>query len=165
MFPIWRLQCSVRRRLGLIFLFTMGGGAIAVSLLRFLALWQLSHTADVTYVYGSVTIITSVEFAVAIITANMPGVSGFLSYLKTRGRTGLGQGQGQEENLCPATGGSSGTGELETIGAQSTRTKRHDTLDSGLESGSNISSAWSGTGSEDPLGSCHSEAVVPRQMI
>lgn len=48
-----------------------------VSLLRFIVLWQLANTKDTSYIFGSVTIVTSIEFAVAIITANMPGMYAF----------------------------------------------------------------------------------------
>ncbi|KAK7977076.1 hypothetical protein PG996_003145 [Apiospora saccharicola] len=47
-FYLCRLQVPLRRRLGLIALFTMRGGAATVSLLRFIVLWQLRNTADVT---------------------------------------------------------------------------------------------------------------------
>jgi hypothetical protein len=56
------MQTSLRRRIGLISIFTLGGGTI---------------TKDVSYIFGSVTIVTSIEFAVAIITANMPGMYAF----------------------------------------------------------------------------------------
>jgi hypothetical protein len=71
------MQTSLRRRIGLISIFTLGGGTIMVSLLRFIVLWQLANTKDVSYIFGSVTIVTSIEFAVAIITANMPGMYAF----------------------------------------------------------------------------------------
>jgi hypothetical protein len=75
--PLWNMQTSLRRRIGLISIFTLGGGTIMVSLLRFIVLWQLANTKDVSYIFGSVTIVTSIEFAVAIITANMPGMYAF----------------------------------------------------------------------------------------
>jgi hypothetical protein len=71
-YPLWNVQTSVRRRI-----FTLGGCTIMISLLRFIVLWQLANTKDVSYIFGSVTIVTSIEFAVAIITANMPGMYGF----------------------------------------------------------------------------------------
>jgi hypothetical protein len=75
--PLWNMQTSLRRRIGLISIFTLGGGTIMVSLLRFIVLWQLANTKDVSYIFGSVTIVTTIEFAVAIITANMPGMYAF----------------------------------------------------------------------------------------
>lgn len=76
-YPLWHMQTTLRRRVGLISIFTLGGGTIMVSTLRFIVLWQLSNTEDVSYIFGSVTIVTSIEFAVAIITANMPGMYAF----------------------------------------------------------------------------------------
>jgi hypothetical protein len=75
--PLWNMQTTLRRRLGLIAIFTLGGGTILVSTLRFIVLWQLSNTDDVSYIFGSVTIVTSIEFAVAILTANMPAMAAF----------------------------------------------------------------------------------------
>ncbi|KAK8038616.1 hypothetical protein PG993_007027 [Apiospora rasikravindrae] len=111
--PLWSLQLSLKRRLGLIAIFTMGGGAITVSLLRFIVLWQLSNTPDdATYVFGSVTIVTSVEFAAAVITANMPGTAAFFKHRRARReRSGV-------------HGGGEGAHELETIGVKSSRKKR-----------------------------------------
>jgi hypothetical protein len=48
-----------------------------ISLLRFIVLWQLANTKYTSYIFGSVTIVTSIEFAVAIITANMSDMYGF----------------------------------------------------------------------------------------
>ncbi|CAN9389961.1 unnamed protein product [Alternaria alternata] len=76
-YPLWNVQTPVRRRIGLICVFTLGGCTIMVSLLRFIVLWQLANTKDTSYIFSSVTIVTSIEFAVAIITANMPGMYAF----------------------------------------------------------------------------------------
>lgn len=76
-FPIWNVQASLRHRIGLISIFTLGGLTIVISTLRFIVLWQLANTDDVTYIFGSVTIVTSIEFSVAMITANMPGMYAF----------------------------------------------------------------------------------------
>ncbi|CAJ2508802.1 Uu.00g138280.m01.CDS01 [Anthostomella pinea] len=84
----WRLQASRRRRFELIALFTLGGGTVIVSLLRFIVLWQLSNTLDTTYVFGSVTIVTSVEFAAAIITANTPGTAALYRDWRGKNRSG-----------------------------------------------------------------------------
>ncbi|KAF7674256.1 hypothetical protein GT037_008022, partial [Alternaria burnsii] len=76
-YPLWTVQTPVRRQIGLICVFTCGGCTVMVSLLRFIVLWQLANTKDTSYIFGSVTIVTSIEFAVAIITANMPGMYAF----------------------------------------------------------------------------------------
>lgn len=65
---------SARRRLGLLACFTVGGGTIIVSLLRFIVLKQLAEGSRTSYVYGSVCIVTTIEFSTAILTANMPAL-------------------------------------------------------------------------------------------
>lgn len=65
---------SLKRRLELIACFTLGGGAVLVSLLRFIVLHQLAGGKEASYVYGSVVIITTIEFAAAIMTANAPAL-------------------------------------------------------------------------------------------
>ncbi len=65
---------SARRRLGLLACFTVGGGTILVSLLRFIVLKQLAAGCRTSYVYGSVCIVTTIEFCTAILTANMPAL-------------------------------------------------------------------------------------------
>ncbi|KAJ9203231.1 hypothetical protein DTO166G4_6113 [Paecilomyces variotii] len=73
-YPVWTLQMSKKRRLGLIFCFTIGGGTIIVSVLRFIVLVQLASGSRTTYVYGSVDIVTTIELSIAIITGNMPSM-------------------------------------------------------------------------------------------
>ncbi|KAE8145112.1 hypothetical protein BDV25DRAFT_144961 [Aspergillus avenaceus] len=73
-YPLWTLQMSTRRRIGLIVCFTVGGGTILVSLLRFSVLKQLASGSRTFYVYGSVAIVTTIELSTAIITANMPSL-------------------------------------------------------------------------------------------
>jgi hypothetical protein len=86
-YPLWILQMSLKRRIGMILCFTVGGSTILVSLLRFIVLVQLGSGSRTTYVYGSVDIVTTIELCTAILTANMPSlvsvwkkhVSGMLS--------------------------------------------------------------------------------------
>ncbi|KAJ9299698.1 hypothetical protein DTO271G3_2582 [Paecilomyces variotii] len=73
-YPVWTLQMSKKRRLSLIFCFTIGGGTIIVSVLRFIVLVQLASGSRTTYVYGSVDIVTTIELSIAIITGNMPSM-------------------------------------------------------------------------------------------
>ncbi|KAF3006357.1 hypothetical protein E8E14_006166 [Neopestalotiopsis sp. 37M] len=120
-FPLWKLQTSKRRRIELIAIFTAGGGAVLVSLLRFIVLYQLSNTTDTTYVFGSVTIVTSIEFAVAMITNNMPGVAAF--YQTWRGKT-----KSSSTGRGTSTGSTHGQrsyelGHLATIGSKPQRSK------------------------------------------
>lgn len=72
--PLWSLQMSRRRRMGLIACFTVGGSTVLVSLLRFVVLVQLASGSRTFYVYGSVAIVTTVELSTAIISANMPSL-------------------------------------------------------------------------------------------
>ncbi|KAL1961623.1 hypothetical protein VTN77DRAFT_1373 [Rasamsonia byssochlamydoides] len=73
-YPLWVLQMTLKRRIGLILCFTVGGSTILVSLLRFIVLVQLGSGSRTTYVYGSVDIVTTIELCTAIITANMPSL-------------------------------------------------------------------------------------------
>ncbi|GAB1207286.1 hypothetical protein APSETT445_006000 [Aspergillus pseudonomiae] len=73
-YPLWTLQMSARRRVGLIVCFTVGGSTILVSLLRFIVLVQLASGSRTFYVYGSVAIVTTIELCTAIMTANMPSL-------------------------------------------------------------------------------------------
>ncbi|KAH8426379.1 uncharacterized protein LDX57_004117 [Aspergillus melleus] len=72
--PLWSLQMSRRRRMGLIACFTVGGTTVLVSLLRFIVLVQLASGSRTFYVYGSVAIVTTIELSTAIISANMPSL-------------------------------------------------------------------------------------------
>ncbi|KAK7947844.1 uncharacterized protein PG986_008730 [Apiospora aurea] len=154
--PLWHLQVPLRRRLGLIAIFTMGGSAITVSLLRFIVLWQLSNTADTTYVFGSVTIVTSVEFAAAVITANMPGTAGFCKHLRARrGRErdygGSGESGGVGHRHRGSGGGGDGAQELETIGAKPSRKKKMNQASSSVLESRSDNDAPRRTESEEKL--------------
>jgi len=73
-YPLWVLQMTLKRRIELILCFTVGGGTILVSLLRFIVLVQLGSGSRTTYVYGSVDIVTAFELCTAMLTANMPSL-------------------------------------------------------------------------------------------
>lgn len=108
-YPVWGLQTSIKRRIKLISMFTLGFAAITVSLCRFVMLWQLSNTKDTSYIFGSVTLVTSIEFDVAIVTANAPGIAMFWkSVVKRRplGTTNISGGG----DLEPSSGGVGGGG-------------------------------------------------------
>lgn len=137
-----------------------------MSLLRFIVLWQLSNTSDVTYVFGSVTIVTSVEFAVAVVTANMPGVAGFYRHFKGKRE----REDEREQSLSRIIGDSDarergradvgGAHLLETIGAKSSRKKKQETLKSAFDSRPDNKDPWKGTESEERLTEYRPEAVV-----
>ncbi|KAI7240653.1 hypothetical protein KC330_g1092 [Hortaea werneckii] len=130
-YPVWGLQTSIKRRIKLISMFTLGFAAITVSLCRFVMLWQLSNTKDTSYIFGSVTLVTSIEFDVAIVTANAPGIAMFWKSIVRRrplGTTNIsgggdlepssgGVGGGKEDKYCLGNlsqvgggGGGGGTG-------------------------------------------------------
>ncbi|KAK8087401.1 hypothetical protein PG994_002375 [Apiospora phragmitis] len=163
-FPLWHLQLFLRCRLGLIAIFTMGGGAVTVSLLRFIVLWQLSNSADATCVFGSVTIVTSIEFAAAVITANMPGTAAFGTFgpgggVSSRRGGGGHPGSGSRGDVI------SGGHELETIGAKSSRKKKWSALDSVLETRADENASWARTESEEKLTECPPPPERPFENI
>lgn len=159
-FPLWRLQTSRRRRVELIAIFTAGGGAVLVSLLRFIVLHQLSSTADTIYVFGSVTIVTSVEFAVAMITNNLPGVAAFCQ--NWRGRNKASQGGGHSSDTHAR---SFELGHLATIGGsgQQQRSKADGYRASSKEDEEEES--YRGTESEEELNPRHARDRRTLQKI
>ncbi|KAI7568153.1 hypothetical protein KC343_g3933, partial [Hortaea werneckii] len=109
-YPVWGLQTSLTRRLKLISMFTLGFAAITVSLCRFVMLWQLSNTQDTSYIFGSVTLVTSIEFDVALVTANAPWIAMFWKAV-VRGRAlGTRNLSGEGGGLVPTSGGVGGSG-------------------------------------------------------
>ncbi|GAB1726731.1 hypothetical protein NU195Hw_g6336t1 [Hortaea werneckii] len=108
-YPVWGLQTSLTRRLKLISMFTLGFAAITVSLCRFVMLWQLSNTKDTSYIFGSVTLVTSIEFDVAIVTANAPGIAMFWKAVARKRREGTTKGS-EGGDLEPSSRGVGGGG-------------------------------------------------------
>ncbi|KAF2137048.1 uncharacterized protein K452DRAFT_216923, partial [Aplosporella prunicola CBS 121167] len=70
--PLWNLHASRKRRIALMSMFTFGGGAVLVSGLRFLVLFEFSADPDFAYVLGKIVIVTMIEFCTALFTLNMP---------------------------------------------------------------------------------------------
>ena len=70
--PLWKIQASVSRRVGIIATVTVGGIAVIVSCLRIIILHEFAINPDFTYVLGKMIIISSVELNVAITAANVP---------------------------------------------------------------------------------------------
>ncbi|PLN80574.1 hypothetical protein BDW42DRAFT_194389 [Aspergillus taichungensis] len=89
--PLWALQASLTRRLGVIAVVSVGGVAVVVSCLRIIVLHQFAINPDFTYVLGQMVIISAVELNIAIMAANVPSfkaiwlkhVSGSLSEYKS----------------------------------------------------------------------------------
>ena len=79
-YPLWQLQATRSKRIGLIAIMTFGGCTIIVSGLRIIVLWQLATRVDFTYIFGRVVIVTTIEFVTAIVTANMPAMKTIWKY-------------------------------------------------------------------------------------
>lgn len=81
-------------------------------------------------------VVTSIEFAVAVVTANMPGTASFLQHVWKKQWRGGGSGGADSavRRVCGLSGGAAGEAafELETIGAKTSRKKY--VLDNVLES-------------------------------
>ncbi|KAL4804567.1 hypothetical protein BDV18DRAFT_161662 [Aspergillus unguis] len=103
--PLWKIQASVSRRLGIIAVVTVGGVAVIVSCLRIIVLHQFAVDPDFTYILGKMVIISSAELNTAIMAANAPSlkavwlkhVRGSLSgYMSTVQLSSLGKKQEAE---------------------------------------------------------------------
>ncbi|KAJ5745080.1 hypothetical protein N7520_010262 [Penicillium odoratum] len=70
--PLWKIQASVTRRLGIIATITVAGIAVIVSCLRIIVLHQFAVHPDFTYVLGEMVIISAVELNSAIVASNLP---------------------------------------------------------------------------------------------
>ncbi|KAL3483921.1 hypothetical protein BJX62DRAFT_230654 [Aspergillus germanicus] len=72
--PLWNIQASLSRRLGVIAVVTVGGVAVVVSCLRIIVLHEFAANPDFTYILGKMVIISAVELDVAIMAANAPSL-------------------------------------------------------------------------------------------
>ncbi|KAL4901992.1 hypothetical protein BDW74DRAFT_181149 [Aspergillus multicolor] len=72
--PLWNIQASVSRRLGVIAVITVGGVAVVVSCLRLIVLHEFAVNPDFTYTLGKMVIISAAELDVAIMAANAPSL-------------------------------------------------------------------------------------------
>ena len=82
--PLWTVKTSLRNRIMLIGVVSLGGLAVLVSILRIIVLLEFETTTDFTYTLGKMIIISAIEIDVAIIAANGPA----LKTLFVKGRTG-----------------------------------------------------------------------------
>lgn len=111
-------------------MFTMGFAAITVSLCRFVVLWQLSTTTDMSYIFGSVTIVTSLEFDTAIVTANAPGIAMFWKACVLR--QPLGTSSASRDTFTPSSSHGLNMGNLSHIGGPGKdRSRRKSTARNG----------------------------------
>jgi hypothetical protein len=72
--PLWNIQATVMRRLGIIATITVGGIAVVVSCLRVIILHRFAVDPDFTYILGEMVIISAVELNVAIMASNVPSL-------------------------------------------------------------------------------------------
>jgi len=72
--PLWHIQVSLRKRLILISIVTLGGVVVVVSICRLIVLNQFRKEIDATYALGKLIIVSSIELEMAIIAANAPSL-------------------------------------------------------------------------------------------
>ncbi|KAL4886243.1 hypothetical protein BJY04DRAFT_213774 [Aspergillus karnatakaensis] len=72
--PLWSIQATLTRRLGVIAVVSVGGVAVIVSCLRIIVLHEFASNPDFTYILGKMVVISAVELNVAIMAANAPSL-------------------------------------------------------------------------------------------
>ena len=77
--PLWKIQVSLRKRLMLISIVSLGGIVVLISSLRMIVLREFQKETDITYTLGKLIIISSIEIDVAIMAANGPSLKTFWS--------------------------------------------------------------------------------------
>ncbi|KAH6696489.1 hypothetical protein DL95DRAFT_507359 [Leptodontidium sp. 2 PMI_412] len=72
---LWAIQASLRKRLMLISIISLGGIVVIISCIRLIILREFQKkNTDFTYVLGKLIIISSIELEVAIMVANAPSL-------------------------------------------------------------------------------------------
>lgn len=72
--PLWNMQASLSRRLGVIAVVSVGSVAVIVSCLRLIVLHEFAVNPDFSYILGKMVIISAAELNVAIMAANAPSL-------------------------------------------------------------------------------------------
>ncbi|KAL5340157.1 hypothetical protein BJX70DRAFT_396930 [Aspergillus crustosus] len=72
--PLWNIQASLSRRLGVIAVVSVGGVAVVVSCLRIIVLHEFAVNQDFSYILGKMVVISAAELNVAIMAANAPSL-------------------------------------------------------------------------------------------
>lgn len=72
--PLWNMQASLSRRLGVIAVVSVGSIAVIVSCLRLIVLHEFAVNPDFSYILGKMVIISAAELNVAIMAANAPSL-------------------------------------------------------------------------------------------
>ncbi|KAL2059803.1 hypothetical protein VTL71DRAFT_10187 [Oculimacula yallundae] len=77
--PLWSIQISLRKRLMLLSIISLGGIVVIISILRLTVLLEFQKMTDFTYSLGKIIIISCIELEVAIMAANAPSLRIFFS--------------------------------------------------------------------------------------
>lgn len=74
--PLWAIQVSIRKRIALISVVSLGAIVVLISCARLIVLLEFDpNGSDFTWVLGKLIIISSIELEVAIIAANAPSLT------------------------------------------------------------------------------------------
>ncbi|PMD31099.1 hypothetical protein L207DRAFT_473067 [Hyaloscypha variabilis F] len=85
--PLWHIQVSLRKRLTLIGILSVGSLVVLVSMLRIIVLNLFEKNIDLTYTLGKLIIISSIEIDLAIIACNAPSLKIYWSKYISRPNT------------------------------------------------------------------------------
>ncbi|KAK0121373.1 hypothetical protein ONS96_011547 [Cadophora gregata f. sp. sojae] len=72
--PLWAIQISLRKRLMLLSIISLGGIVVLISILRLTVPLEFQKMTDFTYSLGKIIIISCIELEVAIMAANAPSL-------------------------------------------------------------------------------------------
>ncbi|KAH6714279.1 hypothetical protein DL95DRAFT_341111 [Leptodontidium sp. 2 PMI_412] len=72
--PLWAIQISLRKRLMLLSIISLGGVVVLISILRLTVLLEFQKMTNFTYSLGKIIIISCIELEVAIMAANAPSL-------------------------------------------------------------------------------------------
>ncbi|KAJ5040863.1 uncharacterized protein L3040_005422 [Drepanopeziza brunnea f. sp. 'multigermtubi'] len=88
--PLWMVQLSLRKRLQLLSIISLGGIVVVISVLRLTVLLEFQKFTDFTHSLGKIIIVSCIELEVAIMAANVPSLKIFFATSRgaTAGRTG-----------------------------------------------------------------------------
>ena len=99
---------SLKRRLQVLAVVTTGGSSVVVSCLRLIIIHRFTITDDILWEMGHICTVSAAEMEVAIVAANMPGISAF--YKAWRGGTLSGSSRSATGPSQHLGGGKDGTG-------------------------------------------------------
>lgn len=75
---LWALQMSLKRKLGVIIMFTVGLFVTICSIIRLQTIMEFGNSADPTYDYSALAVWSLVEIDVGVMCASLPGVAALL---------------------------------------------------------------------------------------